>query len=96
MQWIAVTERLPTQPYSVLAWVTKGGLVLPDEPGMRGIVSYFPDRGVWVQSIGQEDAVVQVSHWSELLAPPAFHSPPSGRPTNVAEFKQSPRPVRST
>ena len=70
MMWIPVTERTPTHIYSVLGFITKGPLVVSDERGMRDIVSYFPDENAWKVSMGQEDVVVEVSHWMDLPGNP--------------------------
>ncbi len=67
--WIAVEDRLPTHLHSVLGYVVSGGLVVMDEK-MIDCVSYDPERKVWLQSLGTEDAHVTVSHWMPLPYPP--------------------------
>lgn len=76
-RWIAVTDRLPTHNYSVLAWIIGGGLVCPGEPGMRDIVSYIEGKG-WCQNVGDSDAVVTVSHWQDLPDAPVPPQPAAG------------------
>ena len=62
--WIATADRLPSHLHSVLGWVT-GGPLVHDDP-FADTVSYDPDRRVWLQSTGMEDAIVPVSHWMPL------------------------------
>lgn len=68
--WVSVKDRLPTHIYSVLGYVTDGPLTRNGTDPMRDIVSYDPDRGVWLQCVGDDDAVVTVSHWQDLPAAP--------------------------
>lgn len=63
--WISSKDRLPTHIYSVLGFVTGGPLLVAGEY-MIDRVSYDPDRKVWLQSLGMEDAFVPVSHWMDL------------------------------
>lgn len=67
--WIDVRKRLPTNIHSVLIYVVGG-------PGHHG--EDFTDIGIyndtdrrWQMNLGDDDVVVQVSHWRALPEPPA-------------------------
>lgn len=67
-QWRAVEHEVPTHLHSVLGWVVGGPLVHGDP--FADCVSYDPERDVWLQSLGTEDALVTVSHWMPLPSAP--------------------------
>ncbi|MEB0076102.1 hypothetical protein QN386_01975 [Pseudomonas sp. CCI3.2] len=67
-QWAPIAARLPTHLHSVLGWVITSPLVM-DDP-FADSVSYDPNRGVWLQCVAGEDAIVGVSHWMPLPASP--------------------------
>lgn len=67
-EWIPVGESLPTHNYSVLAYITKGRLILGDP--MIDVVAYIEDGKGWVQSIDGEDEPITVTHWMQLPEAP--------------------------
>ena len=69
IQWRSVEYELPTHLHSVLGWVV-GGPLVHDDP-FADVVSYDPERDVWLQSLGTEDSLVTVSHWMPLPAVPS-------------------------
>lgn len=95
MRWIPIAERLPTHPYSVLGWVTKGGLVIPNERGMRDIVTYFPSAGEWHQPVDGGDAIVDVSHWMDLPPPPGGWEPGASSDDEEAPAPEQWRPMET-
>jgi len=57
----------PTHLYSVIGYVTNGGLV--DGPGdeMWDLVAYDAKRGVWLQNVCEESCVVEVAMWHKCV-----------------------------
>lgn len=68
--WVSVKDRLPTHIYSVLGYVIDGPLTANGTSPMRDIVSYCPDSRTWLQNVGDDDAVVTVTHWMSLPSAP--------------------------
>jgi hypothetical protein len=69
--WIDAGRETPPNLQSVLGYVVAGGLVGASDEPMIEIVSYHPALEAWLQFMGEDgDAVVTVSHWMPLPAPP--------------------------
>lgn len=69
VKWISVDDQLPEPHQSVLAWLVGGAL--HEGVDWMAQVTYIPARGGFALFVGDEDALVYVSHWTPLPDPPA-------------------------
>jgi hypothetical protein len=62
--WISVSDGLPKNCQTVIGHVISGGLVgqIGSET-MMDFVWFNTNKNQWQQSVGTDDAIVQVSHW---------------------------------
>lgn len=70
--WISVGDRLPSNTHNVsaLGYVVNGGLSINGCDPMVGKVTYIPRKKIWLQSMGDYDEEVSVSHWMLLPSAP--------------------------
>ena len=74
-RWISVSERLPAPYRTVIGWIVSGNIA--DPPGLADSCCYSGRRGVWLFSMGEDDAEVEVTDWLPMPEAPtgSYHNP---------------------